>query len=163
MKRPCPHRRPRASRALLAAAAAAALLAAPGRASAKPKCSFLVASALAFGTYDPLAAAPLDSTASIRYDCPPGQAPRVTLDAGGSGTFVWRELRQGAEVLRYNLYLDAARTAVWGDGTGGSSAGPGQTSVAQGVSTAWVFARVPAAQDVAAGVYADTVRVTLEL
>jgi spore coat protein U-like protein len=136
---------------------------APGNASAAPQSTFLVASDLAFGAYDPLSAVPLDSTATIRYRCPPGQITRITLDAGASGSFAWRELRSGSEVLRYNLYLDAARTAVWGDGTGGSSSGPGQTSTTGGVTTAWVFARVPASQDVSAGVYSDLIRVTIEL
>jgi spore coat protein U-like protein len=163
MNRPCTHRRRRAARVALLVAATVALAAAPRLSRAAPSCSFLVASALAFGRYDPLATAPLDSTASIEFRCPRGQITRVTLDTGGSGRFAWRELRQGAEVLRYNLYLDAARTTIWGDGTDGSAAGPGQLSTAAGVTTAWVFARVPAGQDVAPGTYVDTIRVTVEL
>jgi spore coat protein U-like protein len=70
----------------------------------------------------------------------------------------------GAERLLYNLYLDAARTIVWGDGTGGSQTGPMVTTRgAGGTTTAYVFGRIPAGQDVAAGVYGDTIRVTFEL
>lgn len=163
MNRPCTHRRLRGARRALAAAAIAALSLVPGGASAAPSCTFVVASDLAFGAYDPFAAAPLDSTTTFQYRCPKGQILRVTLDAGSSGSFAWRALRQGAEVLRYNLYLDAARTTVWGDGTGGSSVGPGETSISGGVTTAWVFARVPAAQDVASGPYADTISITIDL
>jgi spore coat protein U-like protein len=163
MKRRCTHPLRGHVRLPLAAALAAALWAAPGEASAAPTCSFVVASDLAFGAYDPAAATPLDSTTTVRYRCPPGQINRITLDAGGSGSFAWRELRRGGEVLRYNLYLDAARTVVWGDGTGGSSTGPGATSTSGGATTAWVFARVPASQDVSAGAYSDLVRVTIEL
>jgi spore coat protein U-like protein len=163
MNRRCTHPLRGGVRLALAGALAVALWGAPRDASAAPTCSFVVASDLAFGAYDPQAGAPLDSTATIRYRCPPGQITRITLDAGASGSFAWREMRRGSEVLRYNLYLDAARTTVWGDGTGGSSTGPGAKSTSAGVTTAWVFARVPASQDVSAGAYSDLIRVTIEL
>jgi spore coat protein U-like protein len=146
-----------------AALAVAALAVSPSPAAAKPVCAFYGVSSLAFGAYDPLSAAPLDSTAVLRYECPPGQPVRVTLDTGQSGTFTWRELRGGGEVLRYNLYLDAARTIVWGDGTAGTAVGPLVKDVARGVTSAWVFGRVPPAQDVTVGAYADTITVTVDL
>lgn len=150
-----------ARRAALVAVCALVL---PGTAAAAPTCDFVVAGAIAFGTYDPLAAAPLDSSTQLQLKCPPGQNVRITIDAGQSGTFAARELRSDTERLRYNLYLDAQRQLVWGDGSGGSSAGPLVYSVgAQGVTTAWIFGRVFAGQDVAPGVYADALRVTLQL
>lgn len=146
-------------RALLVAA-----LATPSLASGAPTCTFAVGSALAFGPYDPFATAPRDATATLVYRCPPGRLVRITLDAGLTGTFAAREMRQGAEVLRYNLFLDAARTVVWGDGSGGSAAGPGvEVRGALGTTTAYVFGRIPAAQDAAAGAYGDTIRVSFEL
>jgi spore coat protein U-like protein len=122
-----------------------------------------VASTLAFGRYDPTSAAPLDAATTIQYGCPPGQPVRISIDAGQSGTFAARELRNGGEVLRYNLFLDAARTTVWGDGTGGSSIGPLVRGIGQSVITAWVFGRIAAGQDAAPGAYGDTLRVTLQL
>lgn len=145
-------------------AALAALAAHPPLARAAPVCTFAVGSALAFGPYDPFATAPRDATAVLVYRCPPGRLVRITLDAGLTGSFAARELRQGAEVLLYNVYLDAARTVVWGDGTGGSSAGPGvEVRGALGTTQAYVFGRIPAAQDAAAGPYSDTIRVSFEL
>lgn len=141
----------------------AALAAPPGLALAAPRCSFGAASALAFGPYDPFAVAPTDGTSTLTYQCPPGQPLRVSLDPGSSGVFAAREMRQGGEVLLYNLFLDAARTVVWGDGTGGSSIGPGVTTRSGGTTSAWVFGRIPAGQDVVAGAFADTVRVTFDL
>ena len=147
---------------VLAAAAAAAL--APSAARAAPTCSFGVANALAFGVYDPLAAASTDSSSTLSYRCPPGQPLRISLDAGLTGSYAARELRMGGERLLYNLYLDAARSIVWGDGTGGSQVGPGViTRGAGGTTTAYVFGRIPAGQDPVAGVYGDTIRVTFEL
>jgi spore coat protein U-like protein len=147
---------------VLAVAAAAAL--APSAARAAPVCSFGVASALAFGVYDPLATAHADSSSTLTYRCPKGQAVRISLDAGLAGSFAARALTMGSERLLYNLYLDAARTIVWGDGTGGSQVGPGAvTHGAGGTTTAYVFGRIPAGQDAAVGVYGDTIRVTFEL
>ena len=84
--------------------------------------------------------------------------------AGLAGSYAARALSMGNERLLYNLYLDAARTIVWGDGTGGSQAGPGVTTHgAGGTTTAYVFGRIKAGQDVAVGVYADTIRVTFQL
>jgi spore coat protein U domain-containing protein, fimbrial subunit CupE1/2/3/6 len=150
---------------VLAIAVASAALSAPVPARPQPQaaCSISTATGLAFGTYDPFSTAPLDSTAQIVYRCPPGHT-RITLDAGSSGTFASRELRAGGEVLRYNLYADAARTVIWGDGTGGSSIGPlVVVKAGAGTSIAYVFGRIPAGQDPVVAVYRDLIRVTLEL
>lgn len=152
------------------AAAAAVALARPA-AGVKPPdvgggrgCSFGVAGALAFGEYDPLSAAHADSSSTLSYRCPASQPVRISLDAGLAGSFEARAMTMGAERLLYNLYLDAARTIVWGDGTGGSRVGPGVIARgALGTTTAYVFGRVFAGQDAAAGVYGDTIRVTFEL
>ncbi len=143
---------------------AAAALLAPWAARAAPVCSFGVAGALAFGVYDPLSAANADSSSTLSYKCPAGQPLRISLDAGLAGSFAARAMTAGSERLLYNLYLDAARTIVWGDGTGGSQAGPGVvTHGASGTTTAYVFGRIAAGQDVAIGTYGDTIRVTFEL
>ncbi len=145
-----------------ALALAAAL--APSRARGAPTCSFGVAGALAFGVYDPLATAPTDSSSTMSYRCPKGQLVQISLDAGLAGSFAARALTLGTERLLYNLYLDAARTIVWGDGTGGSQVGPGVTTHgAGGTTTVYVFGRIPAGQDVVAGTYGDTIRVTFQL
>lgn len=152
----------RASTVLALLAAAAAL--APSRALGVPTCSFGVAGALSFGVYDPLAATPTDSSSTMSYRCPKGQPVQISLDAGLAGSFAARALTLGTERLLYNLYLDAARTIVWGDGTGGSQSGPGVTTHgAGGTTTVYVFGRIPAGQDVAAGTYGDTIRVTFQL
>ncbi len=150
-------------RASTVLAVAAAALAAPA-ARAAPTCSFGVANALAFGVYDPLSTADTDSSSTMSYRCPAGQLVLISLDAGLAGSFAARALSMGNERLLYNLYLDAARTIVWGDGTGGSQTGPGVTTHgAGGTTSAYVFGRIKAGQDVAVGVYADTIRVTFQL
>ena len=64
---------------------------------------------------------------------------------------------KASEPLVYNLFRDAARTAVWGDGSPGTeheivANPPNKTPLAL-----TIFGRIPAAQDVSAGAYADTV------
>ena len=59
-------------------------------------------------------------------------------------------MTSGGNLLSYNIYTDAARANVWGDGTGGtvtiaSSTG---TGAAQNVT---VYGRVPTGQTGAAG------------
>lgn len=111
--------------------------------------------------FDP---SPVVSTGSITFDCTgvlPADAVRIDLDAGGAASFTPRRLIAGVVALAYNLYLDAARTVVWGDGTGGSSA-YGPVHPAEGSTTLTIYGRIPAGQHVAAGSYSDTVTVTLQ-
>jgi spore coat protein U-like protein len=120
------------------------------------------ATGVAFGTYTPLTVA--TSTATITITCIQVTAPAsatITLSAGASNTFAARTLSSGGNILTYNLYLDAAYTQIWGDGTGGSAtetlnltAGHLQTT------NATVYGQVPS-QDPAPGSYSDTITVTV--
>lgn len=146
----------------LGLALAAALLAWPAPARAA-SCSFTLAGSIAFGTYDPFAGAPLDSVGTLIYRCSRGSPVVVSLGPGGGGTYARRALVAGGERLSYQLYLDAARTQVWGDGTGGTALGPGAVITgAQGTRVAWIYARIPPGQDVAPGAYSDAVQVTFD-
>jgi spore coat protein U-like protein len=69
---------------------------------------------------------------------------------------------KGSDALYYNLYIDAARTAVWGDGSG-----PGQIvtasfpAVSRTAKIFNIYGRVVALQNVAAGPYRDSIAVTV--
>ncbi|HWI85730.1 MAG TPA: spore coat U domain-containing protein [Sphingomonas sp.] len=82
----------------------------------------LSSTALAFGQYVPSRGAPSDFTATINVTCAAsGIAPvailgTVTLLASGGASD--RELTDGLHRMRYQLFLDPARTVVWGDGNG---------------------------------------------
>ncbi len=58
--------------------------------------------------------------------------------------------------LAYNIYLDAARTVVWGDGAGGTQT----LEVQNGDRSVSFYGRISAGQDVAAGPYSDAIVVT---
>ncbi len=147
-------------------AGTAGLLASAG---AKAETCSVSAVGVAFGVYDPLAGAPLDSTSTVQATCTSDRPPHVTyeirLDTGQAGSFAPRAMTNGLSQLTYNLYIDAARSAVWGDGTGGTAVvtadynltPPGSTQT----DTYTVYGRVPAGQVVTTGNYLDTITVTL--
>lgn len=119
-------------------------------------------SALNFGSVDTLSASPVDGSGGITVTCTNGTGWTAAADVGiGSGaSFVSRRMSQGLNLLSYNLYTNAARTDVWGDGSGTTFtiANTG-TGAAQAVS---IYGRIPAGQiSVPAGGYADTVSVTV--
>ena len=118
---------------------------------------------LPFGTYAPGVATPLDVTGSIDIRCAGQQGIFiVTIGAGSSGTYAARSMLSGAFTMLYNLYVNSARTLVWGDGTGGSviSGGVKTRNGRQDFSLP-VYGRVPPQQSVAAGFYQDDVLVTV--
>jgi spore coat protein U-like protein len=69
-------------------------------------------------------------------------------------------MRNGAEVLNYNLYREAAFQTIWGDGTGGTQTYTALAAVLLPV-TVTVHAQLPAGQNVAAGSYSDSVVATI--
>jgi spore coat protein U-like protein len=139
-----------------------AIMAWSSRAEAAPNCTISTTS-VSFGSYDVFSSTPTDSTGTVSYRCS-GNAPSVliTLNKGSSATFNPRTLKSGANVLTYNLFTDAARTSIWGDGTGSTtfyqkSPPPNNTMV-----NVTVYGRIPAAQDVGASPsYTDSVTATI--
>jgi spore coat protein U-like protein len=115
---------------------------------------WIAATGPSFGAYDPLASSPVDAAGQIQYLCT--SPARVAISAGTSGNFASRTMQSGGAILTYNLYTDAARTQVWGDGTGGSSA----PTVAGFFQSVPIYGRVPGRQDVGTGSYSDSLVVT---
>jgi len=73
-----------------------------------------------FGTYNPFARTDARANGVVSYNCTVGTPVSIGLDRSQGGAFATRVMRQGAHSLEYNLYLDAACTLVWGDGTAGT-------------------------------------------
>lgn len=117
---------------------------------------------VAFGNVDVLGGTNFDATGAVTVTCTNGTSWSAAADVGtgAGGTFATRKMSSGANLLDYSLYTDAARTTVWGDGSGGtatvSNTGSG---VAQNFT---VYGRVPLGQNsVPTGGYSDTVLVTI--
>jgi spore coat protein U-like protein len=133
---------------------AAAVCLAGAAARANPTCHGISVTTLAFGNYDVYSTTPLDTAGTIFYSCPPPILPTVEISAGNGGSYSPRlmQLAGGTETLQYNVYVDAARTTVWG-------ATP--ISVPQGNALSVPFyGRIFAGQDVSVGSYSDTLIVT---
>ena len=122
-----------------------------------PSCTISVTS-VAFGTYNVFTTSADDSTGTITYRCNATAANiSISLSDGSSSTFSPRTLRKGSEILTYNLYRNAARTNIWGNGTGGTSVYTRANPPNNSNVNLTIYGRIPAQQDVSAGNYSDTV------
>ena len=93
-----------------------------------------------------------------------GVSVTVALSQGSSGSYAARTLRRApSSVLQYNLYTNASRTTVWGNGSGGTGTmGDSMGAWFQPNSrTFTIHGRVPAGQDPALGLHTDTITVTV--
>jgi len=129
-------------------------------------------SGVGFGDYDPLLATPDDSSANVAVTCtrvilvdPFSISYTLSLGRGSSGTFAARRMIAGTAGLSYNLFRDAARAQVWGDGTNSTGTVAGTASfvffqTSQTVNHT-VYGRVPAQQNAASGAYTDTIIMTI--
>jgi len=116
-----------------------------------------------FGTYDIFSPAPTDSTGAVSIYC--NQENFITISIGrsaNSGSFNPRQMRlsTGTDLMDYNLYRDVSGSQIWGDGTGGAFIVSGAVA-RKGTANFIIYGRIPAGQDISAGIYMDTLTVTL--
>ena len=141
----------------------------PVSATVANSCVISSVNAIAFGAYDPAnanASAPLKATGAVNVTCTKGGSVSVALDQGAnptaSSTCVApaRQMKDsGTDVLAYSIYSDSADTKAWGcDATNEVSFTSASVSTPTALST---YGSIPAAQDVPAGSYNDTVTVTV--
>jgi spore coat protein U-like protein len=149
-------------RTLLVCAALGAL-ASPAAQAAIASCT-VSAVGVAFGTYTPLQAAPLNMTGTINIACfgvTGRNTVTIDLSTGASNNYPTRTLTAGIHTLNYNLYFDAAYTQIWGNGTGGSVQGTAQIRRRRHNASLPVYGAIAARQDPAPGGYNDTIVVTV--
>lgn len=115
------------------------------------------------GSIDPLQTpGPVDASTSLNVTCtkttPYSVALSAGTNAGNASAFGSRAMKSGNNSLPYQLYLDAGRTQVWGDGnSSGVYAGTG-TGSQQNLT---VYGRLPSLNGIVPGNYSDTVTVTI--
>ena len=123
---------------------------------------------ITMGAYDPVVAhvsTPLDANGSVTVACTAGATTTIGMDQGSNPTATStaalpeRQMADGPNALRYDLYQDSARTTVWGDV--GTPAVVSYNSVGFAPTTFTIFGQVPAGQDVNVGTYSDTVTATI--
>jgi spore coat protein U-like protein len=120
---------------------------------------------LAFGVYTPGQSGPLDAVADISVRCvaQPGTYA-VSIGPGLSGDQLNRSMTApGGYVLDYNLYRDAARTQVWGNGIAPTFVVTGnRPSVGRPtVNVHPLYGRIFASQTPDPGSYTDSLVVTV--
>lgn len=133
-------------------------------------CSVAVGN-VAFGGYDVFSPVNLDSTGQLAVTCqraggPANSTLAIAIGASASSGLIANRRMQrvsGGDFLRYNLFLNAARNAVWGNTAGLDTLVqairvPNNGSV---MLSATIFGRIPAGQDVRTGIYADSVMITV--
>ncbi len=93
---------------------------------------------------------------ALRVNCLSNTPYQVLISAGGSGNVNARRLQGPSAQIAYNLYTSASYQTVWDNTVGISRTGTGQDQ--------WlpVYGRVPAQRSPAAGIYRDTVTVTVK-
>lgn len=151
-----------AKRSILGAAVASAALAA-GPVHADIQCSIESVSPVTFPAYDVFRGVPTDAQGSVTYSCKGVGQRTVTIDlsAGGTGQFNPRQMRASSQALPYNLFLDAGRGTIWGDGGGGTARyGPVNPPNNSPVVVP-IFGRIPPGQNATPGTYTDSVILTL--
>lgn len=123
------------------------------------ECSLGAIAGVNFGTTG-LLATEKAQTGQITVTCTKGADFTLTLDKGlGTGSTEALRLMTksgGTDTIQYSLYRDAQHTLLWGTTTNGYS-GSG-TGTSQQLN---VYGRVPPQDTPSAGVYQDTVQVTL--
>lgn len=120
--------------------------------------------ALNFGSgIDPLLnPGPVDASAVLSVSCtnttPYTVALNAGLNAGGNSNFGGRAMKSGSHNLPYQLYLDAARSKIWGNGSSSELHSGTGTGGAQSLT---IYGRLPSLAGAVPGSYADTVTVTI--
>lgn len=132
-------------------------------------CTISATSGLPFGAYAPLSGSDKDSTGVVSVTCSALVAGlnvsyAVSLNAGNNGTLAVRKMINGSVLMNYNIYTDAARTTIWGDGTGGTSViNDSYTIVLLSVTRNYtMYGRIPGSQTtMITGSYSDTITATV--
>lgn len=125
------------------------------------------ASTLAFGTYNPQAVSHKDVTGVVTFSCQPHLVSlllgySIALSAGQSGVVTAREMRSGGNALSYQVYQDALRSTVWGEGANAHSGGLLLSILIPVSAQHTLYGRIPALQTtVRGGNYSDTLILTV--
>lgn len=76
---------------------------------------------LAFGSHDPISGSPTDTLGTISVTCTGTIGENVSYQIAlstGTGSYSNREMSGGVQTMMYNIFTDASRSVVWGDGSG---------------------------------------------
>lgn len=116
-----------------------------------------------FGTYDPRSPAATLTTGTISFRCSASVPVKIKLlNSNGEGPGGMRSnFRNYA--LQYELFLDPARTVLWGDGLNGTEYYSSPALPANTTTTAPVFGEIlPGQTQASAGAYNDMLTIEID-
>lgn len=115
---------------------------------------------VAFGSYSPTAGTATTGAGTITVTCTAGTPYKVGLDQGAASgaTVTTRKMANGANLLPYGLYQDSGYATNWGNTPGTDTVNKTATVTADAIT---VYGSIPSGATVPAGVYTDTVNVTV--
>jgi spore coat protein U-like protein len=134
-------------------------------------CSLSVPSPYAFGAYDTINNLDIAIDYSVTCTKTSGGGSEsvnvVVTFSPGSGSFAVRTMSNGVSTLNYNLYKDAARTQIRGDGTAGTVIGTASFTLTNARPTqsgsGTIYGRIFGGQNVTAGSYSTTLPITVTM
>lgn len=141
------------------------LLAYPIAGARAAGCTVDTSGGLDFGQYDVFAATATDSESNIILTCDLLSAPLISIEIGASATsggILQRQMQSAVSASRldYNLFIDPARTIVWGDYAAGTPLT--MLNINDGTPRQLhVYGRIPPRQNANVGSYSDHVMVTI--
>lgn len=115
-------------------------------------------SPLLFGNINPLDGVDVDSATTLSVTCPSDTAYVATANAG-TGSYTDRRMNGSQGNLAYQLYTEASRTLVWGDGSAGTNAIAGTAGAAGTMHN--IYGRIPSQPMAVPGSYSDTLLITI--
>jgi len=117
-----------------------------------------------FGAYSAFSSSAVTATSAFQFTCTPPATATMTITRGSGASFNPRDMTRTtlpAMTMDYNLYMDAANSIIWGDGTSGTQFLTFVSTPGTKTYTGTIYATIPAGLNVGPGTYTDTVQVTL--
>lgn len=124
-----------------------------------PAACRISANTLDFGTAGNLGSN-VDGSSTLTATCSSQVAYNIGLNAGNGwgATVALRKMTNGGRTINYSLYINSARTVVWGETPGTDTVSGTGSGLAQ---TYTVYGRVPAQATPAPAIYSDTIITTI--
>jgi len=152
----------------VACAALAAWIMLAGRANAQAACH-VSSTDLAFGLYTTSTNSPTDTVGTITVSCSSSTATTVSytiaLMGGAQMDVSSRHMVSNGRPLPYQLFLDPARTLVWGDGGEGTNlAAASNIPLSPGITdrrSFLVYGRIAGRYPAPSGTYQDSITIVL--
>lgn len=109
-------------------------------------------------SYPPDAEGIAYNTTTLGITCTANENITATLSTGTSGSYTQRTMHAGSNSLFYNVYVDANFSQIFGDGTQATSM---ITTTCNGSCNSVLYSRTYATNNLQAGIYSDTLVVSV--